>query len=353
MRRSSSDSHRAPRNRHDSATLRAVRPELVSEPPTRTRRVVVSEDTIASARAAAPSTPESSKMAIATPPEFQVPLAPRSDRTTLTVLNGVDAGRTYTVAASVTIGRDAAADICIDDGAVSRTHARLTQIAGGGFVLEDLRSTNGTFVGGLPVRKRTLCSGDRIHVGPHVALRFATTDETEDTLQRRLYEASTRDTLTGALNRAALMDRLTAEVAFARRNASTLWLLMLDIDRFKHVNDTHGHLVGDQLLRAVARRATQTIRVEDIFGRFGGEEFVVLARALDRIAASTLAERLRGELAKVGLRKGGDVVSATVSIGAASLAECKTADVGPLVGLADLRLYAAKATGRNRVCFEA
>jgi len=342
---SSPHGHRAPlhpqhRPRSDSGTLKAVRAEIVAEAVTRTR-----------ARPLAPRAPSIAKM-IPTPREFVVPPAPHADRSTLTVLSGIDAGRTFALGTTTVIGRDLTADVVIDDEAVSRFHARITRLPDGAFLLEDLGSTNGTFVDAEPVSRWPLASGARVHLGPHVAMRFATTDEAEDTMQRRLYEASTRDPLTGVLNRAALMERLASEVAFTRRSGASVWLLMLDVDRFKLVNDTHGHLVGDQLLCAIARRAASVVRVEDVFARYGGDEFVVLSRAADLEQARALADRMRQSLRGVGLRVGDELVSTFVSIGGGSLGECPNGGGEELVALADRRLYAAKAAGRDRVCLE-
>jgi two-component system cell cycle response regulator len=343
-RPSSPHGHRAPshppRQRSDSGTLKAARAEIVAEAVTGTR-----------SRPLPQRAPSIARM-MPTPREFIVPPATLADRWTITVLSGMDAGRTFSLGPTTVIGRDLTADVVIDDEAVSRFHARISRLPDGSFLLEDLDSTNGTFVDAEPVTRWPLASGARLHLGPHVALRFATTDEAEDTLQRRLYEASTRDALTGALNRAALMERLAAEVAFTRRSGASVWLLMLDVDRFKAVNDTHGHLVGDQLLCAIARRAARVVRVEDVFARYGGDEFVVLSRAGDIEQARVLADRLRQSLKGVGLRLGDELVSTFVSIGGGSLAECPNGAGEDLVALADRRLYAAKAAGRDRICLE-
>jgi two-component system cell cycle response regulator len=290
--------------------------------------------------------------AIATPHDWALPPASRSDRTTLTLLNGIDAGHTFTIETSVIVGRDETVEVCIRDDAVSRRHACISRRSDGSFLLEDLESTNGTFVDAVPIKARVLSSGVRIHLGPRVALRFATTDETEDTMQRRLYDSSTRDALTAAFNRAALAERLLSEVAFTRRNGSPLWLLMLDLDHFKLVNDAYGHLVGDQMLREVAHCATSMLRCEDVFARFGGEEFVVLTRDADRRAAFALAERLRCALGAVAVKVGADGVSTTVSIGGAALSECAPPTGEALLALADRRMYAAKTAGRNAACLE-
>ena len=288
-----------------------------------------------------------------TRPKYVVPEPARRDRTTLTILRGVDAGRTFSVGAAITIGRDAACDLCLEDDAVSRVHARVTRLVDDSFVIEDLGSTNGTFVNSEPVRRRVLRSGDRIHVGPHAILRFAMTDGAEEMLQQRLYAASTRDPMTGILNRRAFEERLAAEIAFAQRSRTELWLFLLDLDLFKQINDSFGHAAGDLVLRAVADQAARTIRAGDVLARWGGDELVVLSRATSRAEASALAERLRRAVDRVAVAFEGGVLSATASVGAASLSECADAAPAQLFALADKRLYAAKASGRNVVRFDA
>src|SRR6185295_19515652 len=93
-------------------------------------------------------------------------------------------------------------------------------------------------------------------------------------------DAAVRDGLTGILNRKALDQRLLAEIAFAVRHDAPLSVVMLDVDHFKNVNDTHGHPAGDAVLREVAARVTGALRIEDVFGRYGGEEFLIVARGI-------------------------------------------------------------------------
>src|SRR5438552_4993525 len=108
------------------------------------------------------------------------------------------------------IGRGPSADYSIDDPGVSRSHTRFARSPDGRFFLDDLKSTNGTFVAARRVERVEIRSGDRVQLGPNVLLRFALVDETEEELQRRLFESSTRDALTRAYNRKYLMDRLVA-----------------------------------------------------------------------------------------------------------------------------------------------
>jgi diguanylate cyclase (GGDEF)-like protein len=275
------------------------------------------------------------------------------ERATLTVLTGMEAGQVYSLAETgCTIGREPGVEIVVDDQAVSRKHARILPMAGG-FFIEDLQSTNGTFVSGTRVARVELSPGDRIQLGPNLVVRYTLIDGTEEALQRRLYESSTRDPLTGAFNRAYLGERLLAETSHARRHKSELTLLMIDLDAFKRVNDEHGHLAGDAVLQAVAQLLLHVVRVEDVLARYGGEEFVVLLRATTLDGAARLAERLRAAVSKERVAVDGKELSVTVSIGAAALSELP-ADQGAteLLAVADARLYRAKIAGRNRVCSE-
>jgi diguanylate cyclase (GGDEF)-like protein len=273
-----------------------------------------------------------------------------ASRATLTMLTGVNAGEVISLQGDAfVLGRGPQADVSADDAGVSRAHAKLTRLGDGRFALEDLGSTNGTFVGARQVKACELKGGERIQLGPNVLLRFAIVDDAEEEMQRRLFESSTRDALTRAYNRKYLMDRLVAEVAHARRHDSDLALLMLDLDFFKKMNDVHGHLVGDHVLRSVASRIAKLIRVDDLFARYGGEEFVILARAITQDDAVRFAERARAAIEELELTTGIATVHVTVSIGVASLRECD-GEPAALLALADTRLYRAKSGGRNRVC---
>jgi diguanylate cyclase (GGDEF)-like protein len=285
---------------------------------------------------------------------YSVAAGVTAERATLTVITGVNAGEVFAFSAwQHVVGRSSEADFRVDDAAVSRRHARISHMSDGRFVLEDLGTTNGTFVGGQPTTSCELRSGDRIQLGPNLLLRFALTDASEEAMQRRLFESSTRDGLTGVFNRAHFFERLEAEVAHARRHHGELGLLMLDLDWFKVINDRYGHLVGDRVLCAVADVVGRLIRVEDIFARYGGEEFVLLARSTPHDDALRLAERIRDAVRTLAIRVVDQMVSVTLSIGVASLSEVgEGVDPVQLIGLADSRLYRAKAAGRNRVCGE-
>jgi diguanylate cyclase (GGDEF)-like protein len=196
--------------------------------------------------------------------------------------------------------------------------------------------------------------GNILQLGPHLRLRFAVVDSTEEALYRQLYESSVRDPLTQVYNRRHMADRLHAEIARTRRADGEMSVLMIDVDALKRVNDSLGHVAGDQALCAVASRVLHTLRVEDLLARYGGDEFVVLAVGTDRCDAELLAERVRGAVEALRVTAGGADVRLTTSIGVASLMEV-AADEEPLaalLSLADARMYTAKASGKNRVCAE-
>jgi diguanylate cyclase (GGDEF)-like protein len=193
--------------------------------------------------------------------------------------------------------------------------------------------------------------GDRIQLGPNVLFAFAIVDNREEELQRRLYESSTRDALTRTYNRKYFNERFVAEMAHARRHAAALSVVMLDIDGFKHINDAHGHLVGDRVLRVVAAQLIRLLRVEDVLARWGGEEFAILARSTPRDDAARLAERMRAVLEQLAIpTSAGGTLRVTASFGIASLDEVANTE-GPteLLGIADARLLSAKAAGKNCV----
>jgi diguanylate cyclase (GGDEF)-like protein len=268
----------------------------------------------------------------------------------LTVIAGPHAGRAYSLAPGETVlGRGREAHVFIDDAGASRSHARVLATEDGRYLLEDLRSRNGTFVGGLRVERVELNSGDRIAIGSGITLSFAILDAQAERMAHQLYESSVRDALTQAHNRRYLVERLGSEIAYARRHRAPLSLIMFDVDHFKNINDTHGHLTGDDVLREVAALVQRMIRAEDIFARYGGEEFVVLARGIGHGNAGRFAERLRGAVERLTIGSGG--VKVTISVGYAALDELGEGQRTPegLLRLADARLYGAKSAGRNRV----
>jgi len=159
---------------------------------------------------------------------------------------------------------------------------------------------------------------------------------------------ATHDVLTGISNRAAVMDALRSELSRQVREQRSFGVILVDIDHFKNVNDTFGHLCGDEVLRWVTRRMKECVRPYDTLGRYGGEEFLIIASDVDGNGTLALAERIRSIVeSKPVLTQAGEV-SVTVSLGAAVSTSTRNADPQMLLRLADQALYRAKDNGRNR-----
>jgi two-component system cell cycle response regulator len=273
-------------------------------------------------------------------------------RALLTVVSGPNIGRVYSVLDGATLlGRGKDVHVRMDDAGASRTHARIVAAEGGRYFLEDLKSTNGTFVDGHRVDRVELSSGSRFNIGPNVVVSFAILDAQAGSLALQNYESSVRDSLTRAFNRRYLVERLSSEIAYARRHSSLMSLIIFDLDHFKRVNDTSGHLAGDEVLRQVAALVTRLIRSEDVFARFGGEEFVVLVRGISHVNVGRFAERIRMAVEQLEIAAE-TILRVTISIGYASIHELSDGERTPeaLLRMADERLYRAKTAGRNRVC---
>lgn len=293
------------------------------------------------------------------PPRRDTPALPTllpltsNARATLTQLTGLHVGRLMAVeGTSVIIGRAPDANLVADEVGVSRHHARVGRTPTGGFYVEDLGSTNGTFVGASRVGLSLLARGDVLQLGPCLRVRFAIVDSVEEALYRQLYECSVRDPLTRVFNRKYLAERLFAEVARARRVEGDVAVLMIDLDSLKTVNDSFGHHAGDRALCAVASGITCVLRVEDVLARYGGDEFVVLAVGPAHTDAERLAERVRRAVEGLDMSAEGHRIRLTTSIGVASLAELADGEepVTALLEMADSRMYGAKASGKNKVC---
>jgi len=273
-------------------------------------------------------------------------------RAVLTTVTGTQTGRILPIPPNeiVTIGRSEQSTFRFDDASVSGTHARIVLI-GKDYMFADNKSTNGSYVNDVRVETPTrLSDGDRIRLGPQLLLRFSLVDEDEEAALRKMYEAALYDGLTKVYNRKHLEERLDVEIAFAARHNSPLSVIMMDVDYFKKVNDTYGHLAGDAVLRRTAEILSRGLRTEDLIARYGGEEFVIVARGIAVAQACTLADRLRHSVESSVVLFEQLQIRVTTSAGVASLTCCNGRhDKSTLLQVADQRLYMAKQSGRNRV----
>jgi len=191
-------------------------------------------------------------------------------------------------------------------------------------------------------------SGQRLRFAGDDALLAAIVDVTVQRQAREsLLEQATHDPLTGIFNRRHVEEVLRQEVDRAQRHARPLAVAMLDADHFKAINDTHGHQTGDEVLRAISDRCQKTLRANDVLGRYGGEEFVVVFPETSLEDAGAVAERLRAAVAEHPIKVGDKALAVTVSIGLAAFAPGQ--DLEKLFQRADSALYTAKQDGRNLV----
>lgn len=248
----------------------------------------------------------------------------------------------------IEIGRSPAAEICLPEVlSVSRNHARLEH-RGLHVVVQDLSSTNGTSVNDRVISGETvLASGDRFQVGA-VHFKFLHERDVESAYHLAIYNLVSRDGLTEIFNQRKYSEEATRETARALRYERPLTLLLFDIDHFKVINDTYGHLCGDFVLKQVTQRVGVLARTEQIFARVGGEEFVVLCPETDFEHAMILAEKLRERIAAEPVEYAGFQVPVTCSFGVAQL-EPQMSDAEALYAAADRALYHSKQSGRNRV----
>lgn len=163
-----------------------------------------------------------------------------------------------------------------------------------------------------------------------------------------LQRVAALDPLTGVYNRRFGMQRLTEEFGRAGRSGDPLGVLMMDLDHFKAVNDTYGHLVGDRVLQAVIRSTRRVLREGDVFIRYGGEEFLLVLPGAGGADIAITAERVRRAVAETDIVEGGQRIPVTVSVGGAGLPHPLSESPADLIGLADKAVYTAKASGRDR-----
>lgn len=248
----------------------------------------------------------------------------------------------------VTIGRDRENDIVLDSDSVSRRHARIEH-RDGRIYLTDLDSTNGTYVNddNEPVRDAQLRRGDQVKIGDTI-FKYLSGSDVETQYHETIFNMTITDGLTDVGNKKRLDQLVQKEIPRALRHNRELALLMVDIDHFKDVNDTYGHLAGDSVLRDLAGILAKRLRPDDELGRYGGEEFAAILPETSLGGALKIAEDLRGLVEQHRFIVEGEQIRVTVSIGAAALKQGM--DAKAFFRAADEMLYKAKNTGRNKVC---
>jgi diguanylate cyclase (GGDEF)-like protein len=248
--------------------------------------------------------------------------------------------------AEIVVGRDSGCGLELPDDSVSRRHALLKPTADA-FAVTDLGSTNGTYVNEQRVDTRELTTGDRVRFGNQI-FKFLSADRFEAEYFEATYRMMTTDGLTQVHNRRYLLETAERELRRTKRTGSPLSVLMIDVDRFKSINDELGHLAGDEVLIELARRLRSTLRGDDLLARWGGEEFCLLLPETGAQEALIIAERIRALVACQKFQTEHASRAVTISVGVACAETGDDVALGDLLRRADECLYEAKRAGRNR-----
>ncbi len=274
---------------------------------------------------------------------------PAPNQAALVVIYGLDLGKKYNLDKETTIiGRSAKSEIQVDQESVSRNHAKIV-VEGSGLVLKDLGSTNGTYVNDQVVDELRLRDGDLIKIGRTI-FKFLSGGNIENAYHEEIYRLTTVDGLTQVFNKRYFMENLEREMSRCQRYGRELSLLIFDIDHFKNINDTYGHLAGDHVLKQLAEAVKANIRREDFLARYGGEEFAIILPEIEREHARVMAEKVRALVEAERFEFEKVTIPVTVSVGVAAHSEAIT-EALDFIREADKHLYEAKKAGRNRVAY--
>jgi diguanylate cyclase (GGDEF)-like protein len=262
---------------------------------------------------------------------------------------GPDIGRRIPLAQSqYIVGRDSEAGLVVSRSSVSRQHARLFVDDDGAWWVEDLNSTNGTFVNEARIKAQQLADSDQLRFGDAI-YKFLSGSNIESAYHEAIHNMAIQDGMTGIHNKRYFTEFLEREISVASRHAHPLTLVMFDVDHFKKVNDTYGHLAGDAVLKDLAGRIRPRVRREDLFARYGGEEFACVLPSTALPGGIVFAEQLRQIIEQRPCVFDNQAIPFTISLGVTTLHRETGTDAQALIKRADENLYAAKRGGRNRV----
>ena len=270
---------------------------------------------------------------------------------TVVMVSGPEIGRHFPLRRSrVTLGRGDQADILLKDKEISRIHAAIEGIRMGSeavYRLVDLNSTNHVFVNGTRVERHLLVDGDKIRLGD-IVLKFELHDAIDERFHTEIRNRIRYDDLTGLLTYESFRTALDWELLRYANAAKGCGVVMMDLDDFKRLNDTYGHLAGSYVLSEVGAVIRANLRLFDVAARYGGEEFVAYLPETDAEEAFTATERLRATMAAQTFVHRGRSIRLTISMGVSHFPD-DGRELEPLVQSADERLYRAKRAGKDRV----
>jgi diguanylate cyclase (GGDEF)-like protein len=271
--------------------------------------------------------------------------------------NGPNVGKRYILNQKVTdIGRSLSAYISIADSSISRYHAIITEDSDR-FTIEDTDSVNGTYINDRKMKKHILNDHDVIQVGLLI-LKYLANSNIDSIIHDKIYQMATIDADTQIFNKQYVLNTLDLEFNISKESDQPLSVIYYDLDFFKRVNDQYGHAAGDYVLQKNAKLIKQVIGNDGIFGRFGGEEFVVILPNTQLEAAAKIAEiiRHRCEIQLIEIEHESNdktlvsVHKQTISAGVAEIATGMHS-ARDLLKLSDRNLYISKQEGRNRITY--
>jgi diguanylate cyclase (GGDEF)-like protein len=273
----------------------------------------------------------------------------------LTIIQGsdIDFGKSYTFPSGpIRIGREKDNSVPIDDPKVSKEHCEIffeTSSDHHYIVVRDIGSTNGCYVNGDLTQRQVLKSGDKVTIGDTV-IRIDCNDDVEEGYRSKLFNIASTDALTGLYSRRYILNELEKQYKIAKRNNRLFSILVLDIDDFKYINDTHGHSAGDEFLKKIAFTINDSLREQDICGRIGGEEFLIVLPETDIEGGFILADRIRSRIEASEIEFQSFIIKATVSTGVCQFSPDEPPPTSEtLFQWADHALYIAKNSGKNKV----
>lgn len=269
----------------------------------------------------------------------------------VTIISGPRTGLSFNINPNenITLGRSPDANIQVVDTGISRHHINI-HFDGHSVFIEDLQSANGTYINGTKLaRKFEIQNGDQIAVGVSTVLRFSLNNQLDSEYKDYIEEQLSKDSVTKAYNRRSFAHFLNSTFIAAKRDFSSVCLLMVDVDNFKTINDTHGHQVGDKILKYIAEKLIQTASPVDIVCRYGGDEFAVVCPNIDSLSGLQLAEKIRSNVENMRFTIGGNQIKTTLSIGISNYPDNDIQCVSQFIAYADKAMYKAKRKGRNQI----
>ena len=247
-----------------------------------------------------------------------------------------------------TIGRRAdKVQVWIDDVSVSREHCEIVMVGTKAFVT-DLGSLNGTYINDQVVQQNAeLRHSDMLRVG-NVRLRYFAHGSADQLLFDRIYRMAVQDKMLDVFRKDYVLEKLEEDVRVSRGNLTPLSLIMFDLDKFKLINDTFGHDAGDYVLKQVCSQVRPLLRSTDTFGRFGGEEFMIILPQTNAVEAFKMAEDIRKTIEAHSIEYEGVHIPVTLSLGVSTLTE-EISNSQDFIKAADNNVYKSKKSGRNKV----